>query len=81
MRQEKRYLFEGHMQTMAEIRLLVPALADTSIRRHLAAGRDTRRSMLSRDSKALRSTSAKKNSAPLRKLLDRRPPPAAASKG
>lgn len=74
MREEKRYTFEGQMQTMAEICRLVPALGETSIRRHLAAGRDTRRSMLSRDSQALRSTSAKKNCAPLRKLLDRRLP-------
>jgi hypothetical protein len=72
MREDKRYDFEGSLKTMAEIRKLVPALAETSIRRHLSAGRNTRRLMLSRDSVALRSASAKRNSAPLRKLLDRR---------
>jgi hypothetical protein len=72
MRIEKRYTFEGELLTMAEIRRLVPALSETSIRGHLAKDRNTRRLMLSRDSAALRTTSAKRNSAPLKKLLDRR---------
>jgi hypothetical protein len=70
MRQEMRYLFEGQLQTIAEIARLVPALSRKSIRNHLAAGRDTRRLMLSRDSVALRSASGKRNGAILKKLLD-----------
>ena len=70
MRQEMRYEFEGEMLTMPEIERLVPALSRTSIRKHLAAGRDTRRLMLSRDSVALRSASGKRNGAILKKLLD-----------
>jgi hypothetical protein len=70
MRQEIRYQFEGEMLTMPEIERLVPALSRKAIRNHLAAGRDTRRSMLSRDSAALRSASGRRNGAILKKLID-----------
>ena len=70
MQKEKLYAFEGALLPMVEIERLVPALSRTSIRNHLAAGRDTRRLMLSRDSIALRSVSGKRNGAILKKLLD-----------
>jgi hypothetical protein len=58
------------MLTMVEIERLVPALSRTSIRKHLTAGRDTRRLMLSRDSAALRGASGRRNGAILKRLVD-----------
>lgn len=42
-----RYEFDGEQLTVAEIRERVPALSASSIRSHLAAGRNTRTAMLS----------------------------------
>jgi hypothetical protein len=42
----KRYRFEGQDLTVSEIRKVVPALSDSTIRKHLAEGRDTRHAML-----------------------------------
>jgi hypothetical protein len=45
----QRFAFEGEQLTVAEIRTRVPALSDSSIRKHLAAGRNTRAAMLNFD--------------------------------
>jgi hypothetical protein len=41
-----RYTFEGQQLTVAEIRAIVPAISDSSIRDHIRAGRNTRAAML-----------------------------------
>jgi hypothetical protein len=69
MREEMRYEFEGSLMTMVEIQKIVTALSRTSIRNHLAAGRNTRQQMLSRDSVARRSSSAQRGSVALKSLL------------
>jgi hypothetical protein len=42
----RTFLFDGAERTVAEIRRLVPALSETSIRKHLAAGRNTTAALL-----------------------------------
>ncbi len=44
-----RWMFEGEELTVAQIRQRVPILSDRTIRKHLAAGRDTRQAMLNFD--------------------------------
>lgn len=60
MTRATRYNFEGEQLTVTEIRQRVPALADTTIRRHLAAGRNTRQAMLTFDSSKGIATSGRK---------------------
>lgn len=56
----KRHDFEGEQLTVAEIMQRVPALADSTIRRHLAAGRNTRVAMLSFDQSRTNSANGRK---------------------
>ncbi len=44
-----RHHFDGHAMTVTEIHALLPALSETTIRRHLKAGRCTRAAMLAYD--------------------------------
>lgn len=43
----KTYQFEGEYLTVRQIAERVPALSESTIRKHLAAGRNTRQAMLS----------------------------------
>lgn len=46
------YLFEGERLTVAEIHQRVPAISDTTIRRHLSEVRCTKQAMLNFDVRA-----------------------------
>jgi hypothetical protein len=76
MRKEVQYTFEGASMTLKEIQRLVPALSGKSLRNHLAAGRDTRRLMLSHYSLARQSSSGKRNGAILKERLENNTTPA-----
>lgn len=52
MAEPKRWMFEGEMRTVTEVRAMVPRLSDHAVRKHLAAGRNTRMAMMAHDGKA-----------------------------
>lgn len=52
MKSPDRFLFEGEMRTLTEIRAMVPALSSFSIRKRLSDGLNTRVAMLSYDARA-----------------------------
>lgn len=56
----KRYDFEGERLTSGEINARVPALSITTIRKHLAAGRNTTSAMLTWDNPARRLAACRK---------------------
>ena len=62
----KKHLFEGKLLTVSEIHAMVTGISRTSVRKHLAAGRNTRYLMLSFDTRARRSANGKQGSFALR---------------
>src|ERR1700733_1271899 len=55
----KKHWFEGRLLTVTEILRFVTGLSRTTVRKHLAAGRNTRYLMLSFDTHARRSKNGK----------------------
>jgi hypothetical protein len=66
MRTFQTFQFDGAMRTIAEIRAIVPCLGVSTIKAHLAAGRNTKQAMLTHDSSRGRASKSRSNGAKLR---------------
>ena len=56
----KLFMFEGKLRPMREICAMVPRITDSSLRKHIAAGRNTVMSILTYDHKGASANGARK---------------------